>query len=85
MVDRSVQLGMGRFILGNLFSWRATDPRDLRAAAAAGHDIIVSATDQVIADAVRGAAVVVAGGTTARFSVGSVRSWTPSRTSCASA
>ena len=60
MVDRSVHLGMGRFILVNLFSWRATDPRDLRAAAAAGHDIIGSATDQVIADAVRGAAVVVA-------------------------
>ena len=60
MVDRSVHLGMGRFILVNLFSWRATDPRDLRAAAAAGHDIIGSDTDRVIADAVRGAAVVVA-------------------------
>lgn len=60
MVDRSVQLGMGRFILVNLFSWRTTNPRDLRAAAAAGNDIIGSATDKVIADAVRGAAVVVA-------------------------
>lgn len=60
MVDRSVHLGMGRFILVNLFSWRATNPRDLRAAAAAGHDIIGSTTDQVIADAVRAAAVVVA-------------------------
>jgi len=60
MVDRSVHLGMGRFILVNLFSWRATDPRDLRAAATAGHDIIGSDTDQVIADAARRAAVIVA-------------------------
>ena len=60
MVDRSLDLGMGRFILVNLFSWRTTDPRVLRTAAAAGHDIIGSATDQVIADAARSAAVVVA-------------------------
>ena len=60
MVDRSVNLGMGRFILVNLFSWRTSDPRDLRAAAAAGHDIIGSDTDQVIADSARRAAVVVA-------------------------
>ena len=51
---------MGRFILVNLFSWRVTNPRELRAAAAAGHDITGSANDQVIADAVQGAAVVVA-------------------------
>lgn len=60
MVDRSVHLGMGRFILVNLFSWRATRPRDLRAAATAGHDIIGCDTDQVIADAAQRAAVVVA-------------------------
>jgi hypothetical protein len=60
MVDRSVQMGMGTFILVNLFSWRGTDPHDLRAAVAAGHDIIGSATDQVIADSVERAAVVVA-------------------------
>jgi len=60
MVDRSLDLGMGRFILVNLFSWRTTDPRVLRAAAAAGNDIIGSSTDQVIADATRSAAFVVA-------------------------
>ncbi len=60
MVDRSVQLGMGRFILVNLFSWRATHPRDLRAAATARHDIIGADTDQVIADAAQHAAVIVA-------------------------
>lgn len=81
MVDRSVHLGMGSFILVNLFSWRATYPRDLRAAATAGHDIIGSDTDQVIADAARRAAVVVAAwDTTARSSAGSDRSSTPFRT-----
>ncbi len=60
MVDGSMQLGVGRFILVNLFSWRATAPRDLRAAATAGHDIIGSDIDQVIAGAARGAAVVAA-------------------------
>ena len=33
MVDRSLELGMGRFVLVNLFAWRATKPADLRAAA----------------------------------------------------
>ena len=60
MVDRSVHRGMGTIILVNLFSWRATDPRDLRAAATAGHNIIGAATDQVIAGAAHRAAVVVA-------------------------
>lgn len=60
MVDRSLLLGMGRFILVSLFSSRTTDPSDLRAAETAGHDLIGSDTDQVIADAAERASVVVA-------------------------
>ena len=60
MVDRSLELGMGRFVLVNLFAWRATKPADLRAAAKAGQDVIGTECDAAIIDAVGRSAMVVA-------------------------
>lgn len=63
MVDRSLALGMGRFILVNLFAWRATRPADLRRAAASGEDVVGEECDAAIAEAVaRSTAVVAAWG-----------------------
>jgi hypothetical protein len=59
MVDRSVSLGMGTFILVNLFAWRSTKPAALRAAHVAGIDIVGSGCDAAIGHAAARADVVI--------------------------
>ena len=59
MVDRSLALGMGRFVLVNLFAWRATRPADLRAAARS-EDVVGALNDAAVQAAAAGAARVVA-------------------------
>jgi hypothetical protein len=59
MVNRSLALGMGRFVLVNLFAWRGTDPKELRLAHKAGNDIVGPNCDQAIAEAAEEAACVV--------------------------
>lgn len=60
MVNRSLALGMGRFVLVNIFAWRGTDPKELRLAHKAGHDIVGPKCDQAIAEAAEAAVCVVA-------------------------
>ena len=52
MVDRSLDLGFGRILLVNLFSWRCDDFIALSAAAASGEDIVGAETDERIAGAI---------------------------------
>lgn len=52
MVDRSLDLGFGRILLVNLFSWRCDDFIALSAAAASGEDVVGAETDDRIAGAV---------------------------------
>lgn len=52
MVDRSLDLGFGRILLVNLFSWRCDDFADLASAAAAGVDVVGAETDERIEGAV---------------------------------
>lgn len=68
MVDRSVQLTMGRILLVNLFSWRCDDFEALAAAAQGGEDVIGAETDERIAAALgRSSRVVAAWGGKGEF------------------
>lgn len=60
MVNRSLDLGMGRIVLVNIFAWRGTDPKELRLAHESGHNIVGPECDQAIAQATEDAACVVA-------------------------
>lgn len=60
MVDRSLALDMGRIVLVNIFAWRDTNPKALRSAHTAGHDIVGPRCDEAIRAAADEAALVVA-------------------------
>jgi hypothetical protein len=53
--------GPGRLDIVNMFGWRATDPRDLAAAHALGHDVVGPDNDRHIAEVVAQADLVVVG------------------------
>lgn len=63
-ISRSTQLvrdaGYDGFVMMNLFSWCATHPKDLRRAAAEGHDVVGPETDARLKRAIANAPVVIA-------------------------
>jgi hypothetical protein len=50
VVERAAEADLSAAIIVNLFSWRATDPKDLKRAANV-HDIVGERTDEVVAAA----------------------------------
>ena len=52
MVDRSIDLGYGRILLVNLFSWRCDGYDALSTAARVGEDVVGDETDERIGAAV---------------------------------
>lgn len=59
VVARAAEAGLSAVIVVNLFSWRATKPRDLQLAAKT-HDIVGERTDEVIASTTERAAITLA-------------------------
>jgi hypothetical protein len=60
IVGMSRSWGMNGLILVNLFAWRTSDPRQLKLAAATGHDIVGALNDTAIEAALRESELTIA-------------------------
>lgn len=60
VVARAPSAGLSAVTVVNLFSWRATEPRDLKSAARDGHDVVGARTDEVIMEMARQSPITLA-------------------------